>query len=151
MKKEELIGLVPNLAEEDVEKILGLYEEKILEKNAEYENAMAELEDKFAKKELDRMIFCELEKTNPKSIDVLKALLDEGSIVLENGELKGLSEQLECLRESYEFLFYADEEKPKFTKQTKSLDAEIDLKNLSYKDRLKLYSEMPEVYNQLVK
>lgn len=151
MKKEELINLVPSLEEEDAEKILELYAEKILEKNIEYENAIAELEKKFAGKELDRAILGELKKANPKSIDVLKALLDESSIALENGELTGLSEQLESLKDAYEFLFYADEEKPKFTKQTKTLDETLDLKKLSYKDRLKLYSEMPEVYNRLVK
>lgn len=151
MNKEELIGKVPSLGEEDAEKILELFSEKISEKSTEYENAMAELEEKFAKKELDRMISCELEKANPRSVDVLKALLDESGIALENGMLTGLSEQLESLKEAYEFLFCTDEEKPKFTKQTKSPEEALDLKRLSYKDRLKLYSEMPEVYNQLIK
>lgn len=151
MEREELISLVPQLTEDDAEKILELFSEIILEKSTEYENAVAELESRYAKAELDRMIKEELQKANPKSADILKALLDEDNIAIENGALTGLSEQIESLKKNYEFLFQNSEEKPKFTKETKNPIEDLDLKKLSYKDRLKLYSEMPEVYSQLMK
>lgn len=151
MEREELMSLVPQLTEDDAEKILELFSQKISEKSTEYENAMAELEAKYAKAELDRMIASELKKANPKSVDVLMALLDEDSIAIEDGILTGLSQQIESLEKAYGFLFLSNEEKPKFTKETKTPGEELDIKKLSYKDRLKLYSEMPEVYSQLIK
>lgn len=151
MKKEELIELIPALSEEDAEKILALYEEKVAETNVLHESAVRELEEQFAKRETDRLILEELEKANPKSVDVLRALLDESLISVKDGALSGLAEQLEMLKEEYAFIFASDEEKPKFTKQTKSDEEDADISKLSYKERLKLYKEMPELYNRLVK
>lgn len=151
MKKEELINLIPDLAEEDAEKILALYEEKVTETNAKHESAIQELLDKFAKEEMDRLILAELERANPKSVEVLRALLDESLISVEDGNLLGLSEQLENIRGEYAFIFATDEEKPKFTKQPKATEENADISKLSYKERLKLYKEMPELYNRLVK
>ena len=151
MKKEELINLIPALSEEDAEKIVALYQEKVTETKAQHEGAIAELLNKFAKEETDRLISEELEKANPKSVEVLRALLDESLISVEDGNLSGLSEQIEKLRKEYAFIFANDEEKPKFTKHTKSDEEETDISKLSYKERLKLYREMPELYNRLVK
>lgn len=164
MKKEELKNLVPHLSDEEMEKILALYEEKIAQqrvsesevqaeeiREAAYRDAMREAEEKFAKQELERMIGAELEKANSRSPEVLKALINTDSITLEDGKLSGLSEQLEKLRNEYGFIFFEDEEKPRFTKELIQGAADMDLSKLSYKDRLKLYSEMPELYSRLVK
>lgn len=151
MKKEELINLIPALSEEDAEKILALYEEKVLEKTTEHENAMNELKEQFTKEETDRLILAELEKANPKSVEVLRALLDESLITVEDGTVSGISEQLEELKKQYAFIFASEDEKPRFTKQSKPAEEKMDISRLSYKERLKLYKEIPELYNRLVK
>jgi len=48
-------------------------------------------------------------------------------------------------------LFFEDDEKPKFTKGPAPFENKIDISSLSYKERLKLYCEMPDVYQRLVK
>lgn len=164
MKKEELKMLVPHLSDEEAEEILALYEGKIAQqrvseeaarteeiREAAYREAMREAEEKFARLELERMIDAELEKASSRSPKILKALIDADSITMKNGKLFGLSEQLERLRNEYGFIFAEDEEKPRFTKELTRGGADMDLSKLSYKDRLKLYSEMPELYSRLAK
>lgn len=164
MKKEELKRLVPHLSDEETEGILALYEEKIAQqrvpeeadrteeiREAAYRDAMREVEEKFARLELERMIDAELERANSRSPKILKALIDADGITMEDGKLLGLSEQLERLRNEYGFIFAEDEERPKFTKELVRAGADMDLSKLSYKDRLKLYREMPELYSRLAK
>lgn len=164
MKKEELKKLVPHLSDEETEEILALYEEKIAQRRvsdeaarteeireAAYKDAMREAEEKFARLEIERMIDAELEKANARSPEILKALISTDSVTMENGKLLGLSEQLENLRNEYGFIFAEDEEKPRFTKELARGGTDMDLSKMSYKDRLKLYSEMPELYSRLAK
>lgn len=151
MKKEDLIEIVPALSDEDAEKILGLYDEKVLEKSKEYQATIDGLLEQKEKDELEERILEEAKLANPKSIELLNALLDRESITLGEGCINGLKEQIEALKEKYPFIFASDEEKPRFTKQTKPSEQIGDLSGLSYKDRLALYEQMPEVYERLVR
>ncbi len=159
MKKEEVIGLIPTLSEEDAEALQSLWEEelgkerenaeKIREdaRNEAYEQAKQE----YLEKQREYALEDALEKVNSKSTKTLKALIDTGKVEFCDGKITGLSEQIDKLKEECGFLFFDDEEKPKFTNGPAPFERNLDLSGLSYKERLKLFSEMPEVYQRLVK
>ena len=163
MKKEELLTLIPQLADEETEEILRLHNESVAALKEEleelkssslddaalkeaYEKGAKDAEEKFLQAEYEKLLSAELEKTGTKSADALKALLDLEKIGFEDGKLTGFEEQVETLKKEYGFLFEEDEEKPKFTKEGMTRGAEVDFSKLSYKDRLKLYKENPELY-----
>ncbi len=114
-----------------------------------YEKGVADTEEKFRALEFERRVEEELKSSKPKNLKALAALIDFDGITLSDGEITGLSEQLEKLRAECGFLF-EDEKKPKFTDSSVS-DAKTDISSLGYKERLRLYKEMPELYKQLVK
>lgn len=160
MKKEDLMELIPALSEEDAGVLCDLwYEELSKEKESfdaekireEAKNEAYELARKeYLKKQRDMALEDALEKVNSKSTKTLRALIDTEMVGFEDGKLTGLSEQIDKLKEECGFLFF-EEEKPKFTKGPAPFENKLDLSGLSYKERLKLYCEMPEVYQRLVK
>lgn len=54
---------------------------------------------------LDNMIDLKLRESGARELDFVRMKLDKDSIKLENGELKGLNEQLETVKNNYDFLF----------------------------------------------
>ena len=162
MKKEELLKLIPTLSEEDAEALSGLWEEEILAEKEKLEKefdvdkireeALLHAKEEFQTEKRENAIKNALENVNTKSIKALKALIDFDKVGFEEGELTGLKEQIEKLKEECDFLFFDEEEKkPKFTKELPPFENKADLSGLSYKERLKLYREMPEIYKRLVK
>lgn len=161
MKKEDIMELIPTLSEEDAEALISLWEEELLKekesfdverireeaKNEAYEQAREE----YLMMQREAALEAALEKVNSKSTKTLRALIDTEKIGFNDGEITGLSEQVDKLKEECGFLFFEDEEKPKFTKGPATFENKSDLSGLSYKERLKLYYEMPEVYHRLVK
>lgn len=160
MKKEDLMELIPALSEEDASVLCDLWNEELSKekesfdaekireeaKNEAYELAREE----YLKKQRDMALEDALEKVNSKSTKTLRALIDMEMVGFEDGRLTGLSEQIDKLKEECGFLFF-EEEKPKFTNGPAPFENRPDLSGLSYKERLKLYCEMPEVYQRLVK
>lgn len=159
-KEEQQETFAQERAEESVEK--DTVGEAVSEKEQEgaeatleravqeaYEKGVADTEEKFRALEFKRRVAEELKSAKPKNLKALEALIDFDSITLSDGEIKGLSEQLEKLRAECGFLF-EDEKKPKFT-DSPANDAKTDISSLGYKERLRLYKEMPEIYKQLVK
>lgn len=160
MKKEDIIELIPALSEEDASVLCDLWEEELLKEKESFDmekireeariEAYALARDEYLKKERDSALEDALEKVNSKSTKTLRALIDTEKIGFEDGKITGLSEQIDKLKEECGFLFF-EEEKPKFTKGPAPFESTPDLSGLSYKERLKLYCEMPEVYQRLVK
>jgi len=166
MNKEELMKLVSNLSEEDAEALSGLWEEELLAEKEKFqkefdaekireeakEEALMSAREEFQKEKRDNAIQSALENANSKSIKALKALIDLDKVEFEDGKLTGLSEQIETLKKECDFLFFVEaEDKPKFTKGIVPFESKADLSGLSYKERLKLYREMPELYKRLAK
>ena len=160
MKKEEIMELIPALSEEDAGALSDLFEEELLKEKESFDAekireearqmALLEAKQEYQKKMRDEALEDALEKANSKSTRALRALIDTEKVGFENGKITGLSEQIDKLKEECGFLFF-EEEKPRFTKGPALFENKLDLSGLSYKDRLKLYSEMPEVYHRLVK
>lgn len=164
MKKEEIMELVPALSEDDAEALSGLWEEELLKEKENFRQsfdeekirqeakneAFALARDEYLKKQCEDALEDALEKSNAKSTKALRALIDTEKIGFEDGKLTGFSEQLDKLKEECGFLFF-DEKKPKFTSGPLAFQNKPDISSLSYKERLKLYCEMPDVYQRLVK
>ena len=113
---------------------------------------LIDLKEEFRKERMEDAIQVALEKADSKNIKALRALIDFDSVNFDEGKLTGLSEQIEKLKEECDFLFFEEEEeKPKFTKGIAPFENKADLSGLSYKERLKLYREMPEIYKRLAK
>lgn len=160
MKKEEIMELIPALSEEDAQALSELWEETLSKEKEGFDaekireearqEAFFEAKQEYLKKERDNALEDALEKVNSKSTKALKALIDMENVGFEDGHLTGLSQQIDKLKEECGFLFF-EEDKPKFTSAPAPFENKMDLAGLSYKERLKLYCEMPELYQKLVK
>lgn len=158
MKKKEIMELIPALSEEDAEALSDLFGEELLKEKESAEKireearqeALFEAKQEYLKKQKEVALEEALAKANSKSTKTLKALIDTEKVGFEDGQITGLSEQIDKLKEECGFLFF-EEEKPKFTKGPMPFENKMDVSGLSYKERLRLYSEMPDVYQRLVK
>lgn len=165
MRKEDLMGLVPALSEEDAEALQSFWEDELSKEKESLsagfdaqkireearQEALLEAKQEYLKKLRDDALEDALEKTNAKSIKALKALIDAEKVEFCDGKITGLSEQIDKLKNECGFLFFEDDEKPKFTNGPAFFENKLDLSGLSYKERLKLYSEMPDLYQRLLK
>lgn len=91
-----------------------------------------------------------LSKTDAKNPEVLKALIDFSAISNEDGEIRGLSEQIQKLKRENPFLF-EDRTAPRFTRKPKSA-AQISKKDfdlMSYSERTRLFAKNPALYKSL--
>ncbi len=157
MKKEDILELVPSILEEDAEAISELWEETLLKEKEGFdaekirEEAFLEAKREFEKEKRESAVESALSGANSKNIKALKALIDFDRVGFSDGELTGLSEQIDDIKKECGYLFFDEEEKPKFTKGLTPFENKVDLSGLSYKERLKLYREMPEIYDRLAK
>ncbi len=118
--------------------------------NEEYERGLSEGQALLDEFKFNQAIAEALLETDAKNPEILKALIDFSAITSENGEIIGLSEQLEAIRQENPFLF-EDNSVPKFTRRPKSSDqiTKKDFDAMSYSDRVKLFSKNPALYNSL--
>lgn len=95
---------------------------------------------------------------NPTAVRALLKDLDKAEIA-DDGTIKGLSEQLEALKKSDEYLFEPKESKTKTMKGAKVGDGsdtdptitKEQFNKMSYKERLNLYNDNKELYDELSK
>ena len=137
---------------------LGLSEEASLSLLSEIENALSseyerglnEGQNQLNEFKFNQAVSEILSDTDAKNPEVLKALIDFSAVSFENDEITGLSEQIDAIRQENPFLF-DDSSAPKFTRRPKT-SAEItkeDFDNMSYADRVKLFSKNPALYKSL--
>ncbi|MBE7009889.1 MAG: hypothetical protein E7418_00175 [Ruminococcaceae bacterium] len=167
-----MIELIKELFGEEVteEKVLKLQE--MLEQNyvsrADFEKLQSEFTDmktqhatELAEKEEQAdqekfMILLQhaLEKAGAKNQKAVLALLSMEGLRYENGQIKGLLEQLEELKRENGYLF---EEKAGFVQfvrpgsSSRSEITEEDFRNMSYMEKLKLKKEQPALYQEFIK
>ena len=157
MKKEEILELVPSIGEEDAQAISELWEEALLKEKESFdaekirEEAFLEARREFENEKRESAVERALLGSKSKNIRALKALIDFDKVEYSKGELTGLSEQIDALKKECGYLFFDEEEKPMFTKGLTPFENKVDLSGLSYRERLKLYREMPEIYDRLVR
>jgi len=126
-------------------------QQQIIALQQQNEQVQAEYQQQLQQKEFDFALTEALRDAKAKNPKAVKALLDSESIKYENGELSGLSEQLEKLKKSDDYLFVAEGLKgntppqgggaPQVTKE--------QFNAMTYTEKTKLYNENVELYNQL--
>ena len=85
---------------------------------------------------------------NPKA---LKGLIDESKLTFEDGVLNGFDEQLEVIKTENDYLFGTGVAGGlKHDSDPKGLTKE-EFDKMGYQDKLKVYNETPELYNELAK
>lgn len=90
---------------------------QIDELKAQNEQTKTEYENKLNEQAFNHKLENTLSGAKVKNAKAVKALLDLDIVKLEDGELKGLNEQLESLKENESYLFESEQEgtKPNFT------------------------------------
>lgn len=124
-------------------------------KTAEYERGKTEgsKEIEVFKKQdaLDKA----LSKYKAKDISILSKMLDMEKVKYNDKFeiVEGLEEQINSIKESHDYLFDSDKPLPTFTGDIKQPDKTQITKEvfnkMGYQDRLKLYNENKELYDQL--
>lgn len=96
-----------------------------------------------------------LKGVGARDIKLLKAVLNMDEVKFEDGEVKGLDEQLENVKKDYEYLFESTEtpKKPGFSRkfnlgETGSMTKD-EFKALPPTKRTELFKTDPDLYNQL--
>lgn len=91
-----------------------------------------------------------------KDTSILSKMLDMDKIKFNDKFeiVEGLEEQINPLKESHDYLFNSDKPLPKFSDKTPGANngteiSKEDFKKMSYKDRVALKQEQPEVYENL--
>lgn len=144
MKKKDVEKLFPNITEEQLKELERIENEAFL-------RGKKESSDAYKKAETERLLDAEITKSGAKNKRAVKALLELDKICLEDGVLKGLSEQISELKKSCDYLFETETKKPQFTAGSKG-SKELTKKgfdSMSYKKRLKLFLENPTLYKEL--
>ncbi|MDD6215018.1 MAG: phage scaffolding protein [Firmicutes bacterium] len=110
------------------------------------------------KKETDKIKFenivsKKIAEAGAKDEKVVRALLDLGGLELADGDIEGLEERIELLKEDCAYLFEEKTQLPIFSNVNTGSDTDIkreNFKKMGYAKRLKLFCENPELYKKLV-
>lgn len=115
------------------------------------EQAQAEYQQQLQQKEFDFALTEALRDAKAKNPKAVRALLDSESIKYENGQLIGLSEQLEKLKKSDDYLFVAEGLKGNTPLQggTPPAITKEQFASMSYMEKLDLYNKDAELFSQL--
>jgi len=109
MLKDALLQL--GLSEDQAEKALGLHTEAIKDyvPKSQLEEATSQVAEQAANQiaayKLDSALNLQLMKSGVKDTTIIKHLLDLSQISLDGDSITGLDNQIEGLKESYEYLF----------------------------------------------
>lgn len=140
-------------------KTLGVSEDtalKIMEEvsmllDLEYERGLSDGSAKIEELKLSQLIEKELLKSGCKNPEILNKIIDTSKISLEDGNILGLSEQLETIKAQNPYLFEDDIPAPHFAKRHRGSEelSRASFERMSYMDRVKLYSNNPGLYKKL--
>ena len=124
---------------------------------ADSDKRTAEYEEKIKSMEIDSIVNMALSGVKSKNNKAVRALLDLTDAKIENGEIKGLKDQLDTVMKENPFLF-GENTKPKGTpagndggKHSTHTITVKEFAKMNYAERSKLYDENQELYNQLSK
>lgn len=128
-------------------------QQALLEAEAKQAELIEAYEGREAQERLRGALERALKEAGARNVTAVKALLDMGSITLENGELKGFFEQLRELKKENGYLFEAGEHNVQFVRPAargKSDMSQEDFKKMGYMERLKMKREQPEQYQSMM-
>lgn len=133
--------------------------EKLQATITEHESTITRLQQEASQKDFNYKLEDTLKGSKAKNIKALKGLLDLDKVKLDGEELKGLTEQLEALKESDSYLFEVEQQAPPQLGGAKPTNTggapkgitKEQFQKMSYTEKVELYNAQPEVYQQLVK
>lgn len=140
----------------DAEKLKKQIEDLQAE-NKEKDKAHAE---ELRRLKIDNAVAAAITAAKGKNAKAIRALLElEKAELAEDGTVKGLAEQMEKLKkaEDSKFLFDSERRILKGTKPAEASDpiepglTRAQFQRMGYKERLELFNNDPELYNELVK
>ena len=110
------------------------------------------------KKEVDGINFentvsQKIREAGAKDEKVVRALLDLSGLELADGDIEGLVERIENLKEDCGYLFDSSTDFPMFSNAGTGKSNDIkkeNFKSMGYSKRLKLFCENPDLYKKLV-
>lgn len=124
---------------------------------ADSDKRTVEYEAKIKSMEIDNIVNTALSGVKSKNNKAVRALLDLTDAKIENGEIKGLKDQLDAVMKDNPFLF-GENAKPTGTpagneggKHGTPTITSKEFAKMNYAERSKLYDENQELYNQLSK
>ena len=129
----ELIGQVPDGAEGEIKNALL----------AEYERGRSDQIKEQEKNTLKDTVVSKLEEAGALDTELARSVMNMEAVKWENGEISGLSEEIERIKVEYAFLFRQD--CPHFSSGN-GRESEIDISSLNYLERLRLFKENPDLY-----
>ena len=136
MEFEKLLELIGEVSEETKEEI----------KNAlltEYERGRGDQIKEQEKNALKDAVVSMLEEAGALDTELAKSVMNMESVICENGEISGLSEEIDRIKGEYAFLFRQD--CPHFSSGSGG-ENEVDISSLNYLERLRLFKENPDLY-----
>jgi hypothetical protein len=140
---------------------MNVSEEQLLAIKAEVEaEVQAEYEERIYAIEFDYAVNVALLQIGVVDLDLVKVKLDMTKLSMnENGEINGLEEQIEEIRQQFPMLFVDNSQllpanffglKPLVGQKNYSAITREDINNMNYKERLALLKSNPSLYHALV-
>lgn len=141
--------------------VANVSEEQLLEIKAEVEAELqAEYDERVYAIEFDYAVNIALLKIGVVDLDLVKVKLDMTKLSMnESGEISGLEEQIEEIRQQFPMLFVDNADllpanfyglKPLVGQKNYSAITREDINNMNYKERLALLKSNPSLYHALV-
>lgn len=141
MDKEKIKKIVPKITDEQLAALAAEIE-------SEREAVKKSTADGVKNAEINRL----LKAAGAKNIPAVRALIDTDSLEMTENGIVGFEELLDRLKAEHGYLFEGGAKKPEFTapssKSTGITPEEFS--GMSYKKRLKLWSENPQLYKELM-
>lgn len=103
-------------------------ESKIQELQNENQTAKKEYEKRISEIQFGHALEAALSAAKAKNVTAVKALIDTEGLKLENGEITGLKERLEKVKEENGYLFESDTPAPQFVSTTPGTQSGGDMK-----------------------
>lgn len=158
-KNEAYKGLQSQIAERDkqLEELKKVDAEGLkaqIEKlQSENQSAKESYEKKLQEIEFGHTLDTALTGAKVKNLKAVKALLDTEKLVMNDGKVVGLDEQLKSLKESDAYLFDGEKPEPHFSGPTPGVPigdlTKEQFGKMGYLDRVKLKRENPDKYAEL--
>lgn len=150
---EKLKEIFPDATDEQIASVDALINTESERIGAEqYELGAGAVREEFEKYKLSTAVDDALRGAGAKNIKASRALLNLEGAAFENGEVKGLAEQIETIKSENPYLFGGNpgEKLPQFTASPKGVShTKESFKKLGYRERLSIFNENPELYKQL--
>lgn len=107
------------------------------------EQAAKDAEDRIVQLQFDHALDAALAGAKAKNAKAVRALLDVGKLAFKDGEIGGLSEQLDKIKADNDYLFESDKQDPKFASATPGAGAAKSTQEMTYSEMVDFLSKNP--------